>query len=409
MKKQIIALLSSLTLGFTIGLLYLGFTAAVDVSQDYIWFDLFDVTNNKVYIIPLAIAGGLLMAGALKLFKQTSKKSGLSIKDLSSLKNISPTWVVTSLALGYISLVAGASLGPEAILMPLSFAIGILFAGMYSIEQKKVFGLLAVIAMLAAFFNSWYAGLLPLCLIAINKKIDIKQTLKLILLGLLAVFGSLAALNLLQHKSGYLVLDSFGSISISPKLLLLSFVVSAAVTLLPLFAHKVTFKIQKMFSILPNKWLLQGLIAGAGLATMYYLLGPVAFFSGSSGISELIANNSEYTSLQLAGLAVGKILITAWCLGTIFRGGIVFPLLLSGVSVSLLLSGGIPDINWLVALLISTFFGIFYGAFGSFAIAVTFVLSLFGFAAWPLLLAAAFGSFVVKKLYKKPISETLAI
>nr|MBP9820622.1 hypothetical protein [Candidatus Saccharibacteria bacterium] len=76
---------------------------------------------------------------------------------------------------------------------------------------------------------------------------------------------------------------------------------------------------------------------------------------------------------------------------------------------SLLLSGGIPDINWLVALLISTFFGIFYGAFGSFAIAATFVFSLFGITAWPLLLAAAFGSFVVKKLYKKPISETLAI
>ena len=409
MKKQIIALLTSLTLGFTIGLLYIGFTQAVDISQDYIWFDLFDVSKNKIYIIPLAVAGGLVMAGFLKLFNQSSNKSGLSIKDLSSLKNISPVWVLASLALGYISLVAGASLGPEAILMPASFAIGILVAGVYSIEQKKVFGLLAVIAMLAAFFNSWYAGLLPLSLIAIKNKKDIKQTIKLVLLGLFAVFGSLAALNLLKHKSGYVVLESFGSIIITPKLLLLAFVVSAVVTLLPLLAHKVTFKLQKMFSLLPNKWVLQGLVAGGGLAIMYYLLGPIAFFSGSNGISELITNNSEYTSLQLLGLAVGKILVTAWCLGTIFRGGIVFPLLLSGVSVSLLLSGGIPDINWLVALLLSTFFGIFFGSFGSFAIAFVFVLSLFGIAVWPIMLAAAAGSFMVKLLYKKPIAQTLAI
>jgi H+/Cl- antiporter ClcA len=102
--------------------------------------------------------------------------------------------------------------------------------------------------------------------------------------------------------------------------------------------------------------------------------------------------------LQLAGLAAGKLLVTAWSVATLYKGGVIYPLLVVGMSMALLFVGAYPDSTWLGVLLVATFVGAFSGNFKSAVIGAAFVLPLFGMGAITLVAAAVIGSVLSLKI-----------
>lgn len=411
MKKLLYSLLAASVIGALIAAIYFVFHNLVYTLQQYVWFDVANTDENKLMIFPVALIGGVILMAVLRLFKTKGHQEiGHAISDYSAHANqLNVRWLIQAFFIGIVSLVAGASLGPEAILLPISYGVGYLLARSLRLDNAEQFGMLGVFALLAAFFNAYAAALLPLTFIAFKKSKNVQKTIMAVLLGFIATFASLGVLRLLHEHEGYVSLGSIGTVSVTPLLFGVAIIMSAIATLIPLLLDVVVSPLKKFFIIIDKNWIISGLVAGLGIAVVYALIGPIGFFSGQMSFSELLKSNSEYTSLQLLGLAVGKLLVTAWSIATIYKGGPIFPQLLVGMSIALLFSGAVPNSEWLVTLLIASFFGIFTGALGSLIVSAAFILSLFGFAAWPLVFAAAIGSFVVKILFKNKFATKAAL
>ncbi|MCU0667439.1 MAG: chloride channel protein [Patescibacteria group bacterium] len=390
-------------------IIYLLFTNLVHYLQELIWFDIADVNNNKIVVIPLSIIGGLILSWAIMVNKnKLGRELSHDIKELTKDIKISPKLVVSAFLIGIASLVGGASLGPEAILIPICYGAGFLVAKNFKIEKPEFIGLIAIISLLASFFNGIVAAVLPLAFISYMMSKNKKNTIILLLLGSLAALISVVFLRLIGVKDGYVKIPLESITSINYKMLIVALVVGFIATYMTGLLYKTSKYFKTFFEMLPKKWITQGFVAGLGVGVAYYLLGPMAFFSGHYGLEELIKQNSQYTSFQLAGLAVGKLLVTAWCIATIYRGGLIYPLLLSGMSIALLLTGAYPDNNWLIALLVATFVGAFGGNFKSAIVGAAFVLPLFGIGSLSLVMVAMIGSGIALRLGREVNNRRLA-
>ena len=411
MKKLMHNLFASLLTGASVALVYFVFSAVVDQLQDFIWFTLFDTSENKILAIPVAVCGATVLAITLKaMAAKGHQEIGHNLTGFAAKANqINLNWLMRSLLVGAVSLIAGASLGPEAILLPVSYGIAYIIAKKIGVSQPAQFGFIGIIVLLAAFFNAYAAALFPLAFISFKKSADIKKSIMVIGFGLVAIATGLGVLRLLHDREGYIYLSPIGDVTITPFLIGIAVVVAAVATLIPLLLDALVVPLQRLYDRLNRHWLIGAVVAGLGIGIFYFLLGPIAYFSGHSGLGELLKDNSELTSLQLAGLAIGKLLITAWSLATIYRGGVVFPQLMVGMSIALLLSGGIPDSSWLFTLLVASFFGIFTGALGSVIVAIAFVVSLFGIPSLPLVAAAVVGSLLIKLLFRRQFAAKSAL
>jgi H+/Cl- antiporter ClcA len=268
--------------------------------------------------------------------------------------------------------------------------------------------LIAIISLLASFFNGITVAVLPLAFISYMMFKNKNNTIIILLLGSCASLISVVFLRLIGVKDGYVKIPLESITSINYKMLIVALVVGFIATYMTGLLYKTSKYFKTFFEMLPKKWITQGFVAGLGVGVAYYLLGPMAFFSGHYGLEELIKQNSQYTSFQLAGLAVGKLLVTAWCIATIYRGGLIYPLLLSGMSIALLLTGAYPDNNWLIALLVATFVGAFGGNFKSAIVGAAFVLPLFGIGSLSLVMVAMIGSGIALRLGREVNNRRLA-
>src|SRR5690606_31307674 len=92
--------------------------------------------------------------------KQTTK--GLGSEPKPTFSNLAKV-----LGIGFLSLFAGASLGPEAVLVPASTITGAMVGLTFISNNKasvKTLGIAGFSALFAAFFSSMFAGLLGLLL-----------------------------------------------------------------------------------------------------------------------------------------------------------------------------------------------------------------------------------------------------
>ncbi len=411
MKKLVPTFAAAAITGGIVAGIYFVFSAVVEQLQDFIWFTFFDTEDSKILAIPVAVIGAVILGGVLRVMHANGHQEiGHTIAGYGArASELNARWIVRALVIGITSLVAGASLGPEAILLPVSYAVAYLVAKKLGVEQPKQFGIIGVVVLLASFFNAYAAALVPLAFLSYKKAKDIKKSLIVVVVGLVAIAVGLGVLRLLHEREGYVYISPIGDVTLTPVLIGAAIGISAVATALPLLLDMTITPLRKIFNRLNVNWVVGSVVAGLGVGGMYFLLGPLAYFSGHSEIGDLLQQNSELTSLQLAGLAIGKIVVTAWSVATIYRGGVVFPQLLVGMSVALLLSGGIPDSSWLLTLLVASFYGIFTGALGSLIIAAAFVGSLFGVVAVPLIIAAAIGSVIVKLLFRKQFATKSAL
>jgi len=81
-----------------------------------------------------------------------------------------------------------------------------------------------------------------------------------------------------------------------------------------------------------NKYLvLRSVIGGLGLGILGSLL-PLTLFSGAAETGEIIRRADEIGAIGLIVLALVKLLVTALCLATGWKGGYIFPTLFAGAA-----------------------------------------------------------------------------
>jgi H+/Cl- antiporter ClcA len=324
--KKLITLLSCIIVGILVAVTYYLFELAVHSSISYVWDTTFDTENIRYLVIPLSIVISLLFFGFQHFLDPKSEKGeehGLGDSNIiPSLKNI---FVV--LFIGYFSLLAGASLGPEAILVPASTIIGSYVALKLfkkDVKASKMLVAASIVALFTAFFHSFIIGMLSLLLI---KKISgVKISPQLIVVGVLASSGSYFTLQIIDPSNSYFTFPEFDlrvaviDIIAGVLLVMAGYIATFALK----YAHQyiVMFRTKTKIKI----WWKQALIAGLGLGILYILGGPLVEFTGNESIVPLIDQSASLGASGLIVILVVKLIAIAWSKAMGYRGGLIFPM-----------------------------------------------------------------------------------
>ncbi|MES2631057.1 MAG: chloride channel protein [Patescibacteria group bacterium] len=337
--------------GILVALVYLVFEAAVSHSTVYVWDTLFHSDTYRLMVFPLAIILGLLFFGLQHWLapgsdkKETHSLGGEPIKP--TLKNLG-----IILVLGFFSLLAGASLGPEAILVPASVLVGS-FLGIKLFKQnKQIAGLMAgaaMMALMAAFFHSFFVGLLSVLLVAHQLKTPINA--KLIVVAIIASAASYATLQLIDPSNTYLVLPPFSweaaitDILVGGILIVLGYLSTFGVK----YAHAGVEKIRSFMNL--NSWWKLGLFASTGLAIIYFIGGSLIEFTGNKSIAPLAEQATSLGLFALIVILIMKIIAIAWSRAMGYRGGLIFPMIFVASALVIILIHIFPSAHFGVGLI----------------------------------------------------------
>ena len=325
--NKVKTLLSCALVGVLVAIVYTLFEKAVHGSINYIWDTTFDTDNARWIILPLSLFISLIFFGLQHYLDPKSEgKEEHSLggnKVVPSLKNL-----FSVLVIGYFSLLAGASLGPEAILVPASMITGSYVALKLFNNDKKLSKILvaaSVVALFTAFFHSFFVGMLSLLLI---KKISgVKISKELIAVGIISAASSYFTLQLIDPTNSYFKFPEFdlrvAIIDIFAGVLLIG---AGYMTTFSLkYIHKYIQVIRTKSKI--KSWWKQALVASLGLSVIFLIGGPLIEFTGNESIVPLI---DESASLGIAGLLLvlaTKLLAVGWSKAMGYRGGLIFPMI----------------------------------------------------------------------------------
>jgi len=349
--KQLKLLLGCIIVGIVVALTYYLFESAVRHSIDFLWDTVFDSENKRLLVVPLSIVVGLLFFGLqhwLDRKSENTESHGLAADGIKP----SLRMIAIILILGYFSLLAGASLGPEAVLVPACMVIG-LYLGTKLIKQDekapKAMAAAAIMALMAAFFHSFIVGVLAIFLVKKEAKIEI--TLPLVVIAVLASASSFLTLNFIDPSHRYFTFPDF-----SWKVAAVDFLVGivlVAAGYLATFSLKYVHHYIKMFRTMTKQivWWRVALIAGSGLSILYLLGGTLVQFTGNESIGPMLARASTLGILGLVWIVIVKIIVIGWSKAMGYRGGLIFPMIFVAstlVAISQLL---VKDVNFGVGLL----------------------------------------------------------
>ncbi len=352
--KSLKLILGCFVVGALVALIYYGFEASVRHSIDFIWNTLLDTSDKRLRVIPLTLIGALLFFGLQHYLDPKSEKRearGLGGGvDEPTFRNL-----VTILFIGYFSLLAGASLGPEAVLVPACMVAGAL-VGKKAFRDKKSTNILAaagLIALMASFFHSFWVGLLALFLVKKEAKIAI--TAPLVLIAIVSSASAAYTLNLISPSERYLILPH-----ITWKLVVVDVlfgVILLAAGYLATFGLKYSYNLilrlhAKMRS---TSWWQNALIAGSGLSILYVLGGTLVQFTGNESIVPMLQQASTLGFLGLIWILCIKIVVIGWSKAMGYRGGLVFPMVFVASTLAAIAQSAHSDVGFgagLVAALI---------------------------------------------------------
>lgn len=322
--KKLVVLLSVVLVGIGVALTYHIFENLVHGSINLVWYDWFNTDTYRLLVIPLTVVLSLLFFGLQHYLDPASEKKqehGLGEMPAPTVSNF-----LKVLLIGYFSLLAGASLGPEAILVPACMILGA-FIGtkLFAKKQPQLVKLLAAAAIMAlftAFFNSFVIGVLSIFLVVKQAKTKISPIL--LITAVVASATSYFTLKLISGEA-YAALPAT-SWKLNVETVLLGILLVACGYGLSYILVVVSKLLQRVRQATDNyEWWQRALVAAAGIAFLYLIGGTLVEFTGNKSIVPLF---NEAASLGLIGLVwilVVKIVLIGWSKVIGYRGGMIFP------------------------------------------------------------------------------------
>ncbi len=324
--KKIGLLLGVAIVGVLVAITYHLFENAVHGAISLVWYDWFNTSQNRIFVLPLAMGISLAFFGIQHVLDAKSEKHrehGLGEMPTPNLVNFAKV-----LLIGFFSLLAGASLGPEAILVPACMILGgmigqrLVGGGEKSGPLVKLFSAAGIMALFTAFFNSALVGVLSLLLVVRQAKVKFQPILLIV-----AIISSVASYFTLQliEAEAYAPLPEYNW-SLTLNTVLISILLLGIGYVLVVAMDKVVRLFQSVreysaFSV----WWVRGLLAGGVLGAIYLMGGPLVEFTGNLSIQPLFA---DAASIGLGGLLLilaAKIAAIGWSKAIGYRGGMIFP------------------------------------------------------------------------------------
>jgi H+/Cl- antiporter ClcA len=342
LRRTVVA---GILLGAANALGLLGFEWLVDDLQDLIWNDWAGSDETRWLVVPLAVAGSI----ALSLTVRATRQKRMLPPHTDVLAGIDETtsgtlpMVGILLLTGLVSLVGGASLGPEGALLPASIALGAWVAG-HNRTPGPVTELLvlsSIGALLVSFFGSLLPAPIPLLVMRRQgRPLTRRSTIPPLLAGLTAWIIVTLIRDDGQGRD-ILPIDSGGDLAAVPPALAMGVLAVLVGVLLRLVIRSTagwTDRLDRLWH-----WIAAAALFGAVLGSLYWIGGESVQFSGQQGTHELYDDRAQYGVAALLGLLFVKLLATGWSISAGFRGGPAFPSVYMGVALSLAVTTAVPE------------------------------------------------------------------
>jgi H+/Cl- antiporter ClcA len=324
-------------LGAVSALITFSFIALVNLLIDLIWEQapIALGVDARLFTLLVCTLGGLLVGLLVKIFGDHNAIFSELMQEFGKTGRFdyrhAPGIVVTS----FFSLIAGASLGPEAPLADACGGLGTMAAEKLKLDEQetRTMGFGGLSAMLGAFITNPFAG----ALLSLESAIGGAS-------GAMVYFWALFP-SLLASAVATVVFVGLTGSFMSP---LYSFpayvpIVKDLLVAVPFglvgaiagVLFTLMFKwLRKLMQPMKSHVVWRGLIGGVGMGVIGMLL-PLTLFSGEEQTAELIKQAAEIGFIMLIVLALAKLIVTSLLLATGWKGGYIFPIMFAGVALGM--------------------------------------------------------------------------
>jgi H+/Cl- antiporter ClcA len=333
-------------LGVITALVTFTFVALVHQGTHLIWEEaaLALKVDPRLFTIVVCTLGGLLVGLLVKVFGDHTGIFAEVMLEFGKTGRFdyrnAPGIVITA----FVSLISGASLGPEAPLADASGGIGTLMADKLKLNEQetRTLGYSGISGMLAAFITSPFGGAI-LGLESSQGETTGRMAYFWVLFPSLVSSGVATIVFVMLSGAFFETLYRFPAYA--PRLTDLFYaaplgLIGGAVGLLFMISLQ---RLKRLFEIMKSRVVLRGVVGGLGMGLIGAFL-PLTLFSGEAETVELIARSAEIGVAMLIVLGIAKLFATSLLLATGWKGGYIFPIMFAGVALGLAVSLLFPSI-----------------------------------------------------------------
>ena len=338
-------------LGLISALVTFAFIALVHQGTGLIWEQaaLALGMNPRLFTVLVCTVGGLLVGLLVKLFGDHNAIFAELMREFGKTGRFNyrhaPGIVITA----FVSLISGASLGPEAPLADACGGMGTLMSDRLKLNEQetRTMGYSGVSGMLAAFITSPFSGAL-LGLESAQGGPGGLQTYFWVLFP--SLLSSAVATVVFVLLSGTFFETLYKFPAYAPRLA--DLVYAAPLGLIggvvgALFMASLR-RLQRLLQPMKAHVVLRGLLGGLAMGLIGALL-PLTLFSGEEQTADLITHAAELGVVMLIVLAIAKLFATSLLLATGWKGGYIFPIMFASVALGLAVNLVLPGIPVAVA------------------------------------------------------------
>lgn len=349
-------LLGVILTGVGAALTYHFFENGVHSFINYVWYDTFNTDENRWIVIPLMVFFSFLFFGLQHWLDRSSEQA--EEHGLGNMPHPTVGNYLKVLLIGFFSLVAGATLGPEAILVPACMILGGLMGSLLFTDNKQLTQALAaagLMALFTAFFDSFYVGVASLLLVLSQSKTKFKPIL--LVIAIIAAGAAKITLNLVDGQA-YTQMPAYSwHLNVTTLVFGITLIGGGFVAVrLVSLAHNAMMNVR--LQIQKTSWVTNAAIASAVLAMLYLIGGPLVEFTGNKSIVPMLDQASSLGAAGLLGILLVKILTIAWSKAIGYRGGMIFPTIFLAAVMSAIVQLYVTDFNLIygiIAVLIGAF------------------------------------------------------
>ena len=333
-------------LGIISALITFAFVALVHQGTLLIWTEAALVLgmDQRLFTVLICAIGGVLVGLLVKTFGDHNAIFADLMLEFGKTGRFdyrhAPGIVITA----FVSLIAGASLGPEAPLADACGGIGTWASDRLKLDDKetRTMGYGGLSGMLAAFITNPFGG----ALLGLESAQGGVTGRSLYFWALFpSLLASAVATVVFVFLSGHFFETLYSFPKYTPQLVDMFYAVPLALiggAVGALFMLSLR-GLQRFFQPMKERLVLRGLIGGLGMGIIGALL-PLTLFSGEAETSDLILYASQIGVVMLIVMGLTKLLATSLLLATGWKGGYIFPIMFASVALGMAVNLLFPSI-----------------------------------------------------------------
>jgi H+/Cl- antiporter ClcA len=297
------------------------------------WFD------GPPWWVAVAAGAGLLVGILRKAFGMPAETPGL-IEDLQN-EEVEARWVPSMVAVSFVSLIGGASLGPEVALGQMGGGAGALIAKRRTLDEDNTKSL-TLSGMAGAFGGLFSSPLLAIILVTEIAQPARRRYLRTFYGSLIASSVSLGIYFAIAG-SVFLGVYQVPEFEFADWHLLAGLGLGLAAAVVVLLTVLITRAAAKILGRMGPAGLVKPLIAGITFGLIGVAL-PLTNFTGSDQLEVVLQEGATLGIGLLVAILVGKIIAFSVSAAGGFIGGPIFPILFLGGTAGVIVNQVIPEI-----------------------------------------------------------------